>query len=226
MANAAAAAAAAAEAAAAAGALYPSPSRRGPNFGCLTRQQTAARASSAAAAAGVTEDGKGQQRMRKAVAPDLPAAAAAAAAAEAFPSAALPRAQLPALRGRREAGCCQCGCGCVFLGGVASDLLCCCLLLLLLQKRNTARGRAEDKTVKEPKSQLKTNQAAMTIKCKVGSSSNCSSSNCSSSSCSNCSRLVCLQPFMKTQSSAQLAEHAKNKHSKTLDECFPDVASS
>ncbi|OEH79757.1 hypothetical protein cyc_06224 [Cyclospora cayetanensis] len=33
-------------------------------------------------------------------------------------------------------------------------------------KRNTARGRAEDKAVKEPKSQLKTNQAAMTIKCK------------------------------------------------------------
>ncbi|KAL8276020.1 hypothetical protein Esti_000136 [Eimeria stiedai] len=70
-------------------------------------------------------------------------------------------------------------------------------------KRNTARGRAEDKTVKEPKSQLKTNQAAMTIKCKV-----------------------CLQPFMKTQSPAQLSEHAKNKHSKTLEECFPEVSAS
>ncbi|XP_026191088.1 uncharacterized protein At2g23090 [Cyclospora cayetanensis] len=68
-------------------------------------------------------------------------------------------------------------------------------------KRNTARGRAEDKAVKEPKSQLKTNQAAMTIKCKV-----------------------CMQPFMKTQSASQLSEHAKNKHGKSLEDCFPDVA--
>ena len=35
-----------------------------------------------------------------------------------------------------------------------------------------------------------------------------------------------MQPFMKTQSASQLSEHAKNKHSKTLEECFPDVTSS
>lgn len=38
------------------------------------------------------------------------------------------------------------------------------------QKRNTARSRAEDKVAKEPKSQLKSNQAAMSVKCKVGRS--------------------------------------------------------
>ncbi|CDJ39205.1 hypothetical protein, conserved [Eimeria tenella] len=69
-------------------------------------------------------------------------------------------------------------------------------------KRNTARLRADDKAGKEPKSQLKTNQAAMSIKCRV-----------------------CMQPFMKTQSPSQLSEHARNKHNKALEDCFPDLES-
>eukprot|EP00070_Physeter_catodon_P036397 XP_028343291.1 uncharacterized protein At2g23090-like [Physeter catodon] len=67
-------------------------------------------------------------------------------------------------------------------------------------KKNTTRSRAEETKQKEPKSQLKSNQAAMSIKCKV-----------------------CLQPFMKTQSVAQLNEHATNKHNKSVNECFPDL---
>ncbi|KFG56274.1 hypothetical protein TGFOU_314800 [Toxoplasma gondii FOU] len=69
-------------------------------------------------------------------------------------------------------------------------------------KKNTARARADEAKSKEPKSQLKSNQAAMSIKCKV-----------------------CMQPFMKTQSVAQLNEHAANKHNKTVAECFPEMAS-
>ncbi|CBZ55346.1 conserved hypothetical protein [Neospora caninum Liverpool] len=69
-------------------------------------------------------------------------------------------------------------------------------------KKNTARARADEAKTKEPKSQLKSNQAAMSIKCKI-----------------------CMQPFMKTQSVAQLNEHATNKHNKTVAECFPDMTS-
>lgn len=64
-------------------------------------------------------------------------------------------------------------------------------------KRNQARER-KIKQSKEPKSQLKAKQEALNVTCKI-----------------------CYTVFMKTQSIAQLAEHAENKHKKDVKECFP-----
>ncbi|KAJ2812076.1 hypothetical protein H4S07_001643 [Coemansia furcata] len=50
----------------------------------------------------------------------------------------------------------------------------------------------------EAKSQLKVNVASKTIQCKV-----------------------CFQTFMCTSKIPELTQHADNKHSKTLQECFP-----
>lgn len=48
------------------------------------------------------------------------------------------------------------------------------------------------------KSQLKTNQKAMDIQCQI-----------------------CKSTFLKTTRTPQLTEHAVNKHSKTIADCFP-----
>ncbi|CAH7688097.1 At2g23090 like protein [Phakopsora pachyrhizi] len=48
------------------------------------------------------------------------------------------------------------------------------------------------------KSQLKVNEAAMNIQCKV-----------------------CFQTFLQTSREPALKEHAENKHSKTIAICFP-----
>lgn len=66
-------------------------------------------------------------------------------------------------------------------------------------KRNQARDRKDKSSAKEPKSQLKSNVAAMTVKCQI-----------------------CLQPFMPTQNRSQLQSHIDGKHSsKSFEECFP-----
>ncbi|CAA9990818.1 conserved protein, unknown function [Plasmodium knowlesi strain H] len=65
-------------------------------------------------------------------------------------------------------------------------------------KRNQARER-KNVEVKAAKSQLKANKDALSVICKV-----------------------CYTVFMQTQSIAQLAEHAQNKHNKDVKECFPD----
>ncbi|KAH7273672.1 hypothetical protein NW754_002147 [Fusarium falciforme] len=61
------------------------------------------------------------------------------------------------------------------------------------QKRE--RAQKEGKTAK---SQLKVNKQACDIQCQV-----------------------CKSTFLKTTKGPALAEHAENKHSKTLAECFP-----
>ncbi|KXJ91243.1 hypothetical protein Micbo1qcDRAFT_162877 [Microdochium bolleyi] len=48
------------------------------------------------------------------------------------------------------------------------------------------------------KSQLKTNEKAMDIQCQI-----------------------CKSTFLKTTRAPQLTEHAANKHSKTIADCFP-----
>jgi len=48
------------------------------------------------------------------------------------------------------------------------------------------------------KSQLKTNEKAMDIQCQI-----------------------CKSTFLKTTRAPQLTEHASNKHSKTIADCFP-----
>ncbi|CXJ15792.1 conserved protein, unknown function [Plasmodium berghei] len=65
-------------------------------------------------------------------------------------------------------------------------------------KRNQARER-KTVEVKGGKSQIKANQEALNVICKV-----------------------CYTAFMKTQSISQLAEHAQNRHRKDVKECFPD----
>ncbi|KAH8918554.1 DUF1909-domain-containing protein [Atractiella rhizophila] len=57
---------------------------------------------------------------------------------------------------------------------------------------------AKDAKGAAPKSQLKSNEAAKNIQCKV-----------------------CFATFLSTSNSKNLTEHASNKHSKTLEECFP-----
>jgi len=52
-----------------------------------------------------------------------------------------------------------------------------------------------------PKSQMKINEAAKTIVCQT-----------------------CKQPFLVTTRAPALLEHAQNKHSKTLTDCFPGVS--
>ncbi|GAA5912244.1 uncharacterized protein JCM6883_003291 [Sporobolomyces salmoneus] len=61
------------------------------------------------------------------------------------------------------------------------------------QAKNAAAAK------KGPSSQLAANKASLTLKCKV-----------------------CMSPFMGTARAPQLEEHASNKHSKTLADCFPD----
>lgn len=67
-------------------------------------------------------------------------------------------------------------------------------------KKTQARDRAKERAPKEARSQLKSNVAAMNIKCQI-----------------------CMQPFMKTQNEAQLQQHIDGKHhGKGFNECFPD----
>ncbi|EME81419.1 uncharacterized protein MYCFIDRAFT_38481 [Pseudocercospora fijiensis CIRAD86] len=62
------------------------------------------------------------------------------------------------------------------------------------QKRERAGGKNDKKG---PTSQLKSNSAAQTIKCKT-----------------------CFTSFQSTTNRKALDEHAVNKHSKTYDDCF------
>ncbi|CAO1627977.1 unnamed protein product [Sympodiomycopsis kandeliae] len=55
---------------------------------------------------------------------------------------------------------------------------------------------------KEPSSQLKSNQAALSVKCKT-----------------------CMQTFLGTVRRDALQQHAENKHSKNVEDCFPDWVS-
>ncbi|EJD04369.1 DUF1909-domain-containing protein [Fomitiporia mediterranea MF3/22] len=64
-------------------------------------------------------------------------------------------------------------------------------------KAQQRRDRAEKAGPKAAKSQLKTNEAAKNIQCKV-----------------------CRQMFMLTTRLPQLVEHAENRHKKTKEECF------
>ncbi|TVY19195.1 Uncharacterized protein LARI1_G001771 [Lachnellula arida] len=56
----------------------------------------------------------------------------------------------------------------------------------------------KDKDTKVAKSQLKANEQAMDIQC-----------------------VTCKSTFLKTTRAPALTEHATNKHSKTLADCFP-----
>ncbi|KZT06758.1 DUF1909-domain-containing protein [Laetiporus sulphureus 93-53] len=60
------------------------------------------------------------------------------------------------------------------------------------------RERNAAKAGSTAKSQIKTNQAAMNIVCQI-----------------------CRQTFLLTTRAPALEEHARNKHSKTIAECFP-----
>ncbi|KAJ1978922.1 hypothetical protein H4R33_005850 [Dimargaris cristalligena] len=62
------------------------------------------------------------------------------------------------------------------------------------RERNAKGGKA-------PNSQLKKNEAAKSIIC-----------------------MVCRQTFLQTANARALAEHAENKHGKTLKDCFPEIA--
>ncbi|KAH8813319.1 At2g23090 like protein [Xylogone sp. PMI_703] len=57
------------------------------------------------------------------------------------------------------------------------------------------------KDTKVAKSQLKANESAKDIQCQI-----------------------CKSTFLKTTRAPALTEHASNKHSKTLDDCFPGFA--
>ncbi|KAF5368317.1 hypothetical protein D9758_002362 [Tetrapyrgos nigripes] len=65
-------------------------------------------------------------------------------------------------------------------------------------KAQQKRERNQDKGAKGGKSQMKSNEAAKNILC-----------------------AVCRQAFFVTTRQPALEEHAQNKHSKTLAECFP-----
>ncbi|KAF2251782.1 DUF1909-domain-containing protein [Trematosphaeria pertusa] len=60
------------------------------------------------------------------------------------------------------------------------------------RERNAAKAKGG-----EAKSQLKSNAAALTIKCKT-----------------------CFQSFQSTTNRKMLSEHATNKHSKAFEDCF------
>ncbi|KAI0994995.1 hypothetical protein K3495_g13186 [Podosphaera aphanis] len=62
-----------------------------------------------------------------------------------------------------------------------------------------SKRERKDKDVKVAKSQLKVNEKAKDIQCSI-----------------------CKLTFLKTASAAGLTQHATNKHTKTLDDCFPD----
>ncbi|KAK7408773.1 hypothetical protein QQZ08_003218 [Neonectria magnoliae] len=64
-------------------------------------------------------------------------------------------------------------------------------------KAQQKRDRAQ-KDNKPAKSQLKVNKQACDIQCQI-----------------------CKSTFLKTTKAPALTEHADNKHSKTLEECFP-----
>ncbi|EME43672.1 hypothetical protein DOTSEDRAFT_72884 [Dothistroma septosporum NZE10] len=64
-------------------------------------------------------------------------------------------------------------------------------------KAQQKRDRAKEKGPKEAKSQLKSNLAAKSIKCKT-----------------------CFQDFQSTTSQKMLGEHASNKHNKSFTDCF------
>ncbi|PYI07750.1 DUF1909-domain-containing protein [Aspergillus sclerotiicarbonarius CBS 121057] len=66
-------------------------------------------------------------------------------------------------------------------------------------KAATKRERNAKDTKAAGKSQLKTNEAAKDIMCQV-----------------------CRSTFLKTTRAPALTEHAANKHSKTLQDCFPN----
>ncbi|RIB06429.1 hypothetical protein C2G38_2217148 [Gigaspora rosea] len=66
------------------------------------------------------------------------------------------------------------------------------------QKAQHKRERAKGSAQKTASSQLKTNEAAKTVICKV-----------------------CRNTFLCTVRQKALKEHAENKHSKNLEECFP-----
>ncbi|KAL4738419.1 At2g23090 like protein [Aspergillus similis] len=65
-------------------------------------------------------------------------------------------------------------------------------------KAASKRERNAKDTKSGGKSQLKTNEAAKDIQC-----------------------VVCRATFLKTTRGPALTEHAANKHSKTLQDCFP-----
>ncbi|KAF1994268.1 DUF1909-domain-containing protein [Amniculicola lignicola CBS 123094] len=64
-------------------------------------------------------------------------------------------------------------------------------------KAQQKRERNAGKGPKDAKSQLKSNAAALSIKCKT-----------------------CFQSFQSTTNRNMLGDHASNKHSKTFEECF------
>ncbi|KAH6643612.1 At2g23090 like protein [Boeremia exigua] len=64
-------------------------------------------------------------------------------------------------------------------------------------KAQQKRDRKGDSGPKEAKSQLKSNSAAQTVKCKT-----------------------CFQTFQSTTNRKLLTEHAANKHSKQFVDCF------
>ncbi|KAF3400110.1 hypothetical protein F1880_008222 [Penicillium rolfsii] len=68
-------------------------------------------------------------------------------------------------------------------------------------KANQKRERNNADKGKVAKSQIKTNEKAMNIQCKV-----------------------CLQTFLQTTKAPALLEHASNKHKKGLADCFPGVS--
>ena len=67
-------------------------------------------------------------------------------------------------------------------------------------KAQQKRERNQKDAGKSAKSQLKVNQAACDIQC-----------------------VICKSTFLKTTKTPALLEHAENKHSKGLAECFPTV---
>jgi hypothetical protein len=68
------------------------------------------------------------------------------------------------------------------------------------QKSATARARAQAKLEKPKGSQIKSNQAALSMKC-----------------------AVCLTQFLCTSKEQQLKDHHEAKHPKnTFEQCFPD----
>ncbi|GAB5586227.1 hypothetical protein Unana1_01127 [Umbelopsis nana] len=66
------------------------------------------------------------------------------------------------------------------------------------QKAQMKRDRNAKDLKKGPTSQLKQNNAAKTVICQT-----------------------CKQTFLCTIRAKALTEHAENKHSKTIDDCFP-----
>ncbi|KAF9696611.1 hypothetical protein EKO04_005613 [Ascochyta lentis] len=67
-------------------------------------------------------------------------------------------------------------------------------------KAQQKRDRKGDAGPKEAKSQLKSNSAAQTVKCKT-----------------------CFQTFQSTTNRKLLTEHASNKHSKQFADCFNET---